>query len=443
MTHDAPALGTVFLITIGSVVAALLSAEQWLAWLLLGATLIVPLGFSSIREDWRLATVVYLVIACHHGLAFLLTFGEFRPIDLWDASYFDHLASQAAQGVRGNFGEVQVSWALGYRTYVNLLSGVYVVNNDFFTGAQVSVLFAVVALLLSIQIAREVNVPTERLWWVACAGGIPGSLIFFSVTYRESCQIFFLILAVWAAIRMLSQGEARWWFVFGVALMCLGILHKALFLYSLFVVIVTIMFVVFTEQRTLAWWGKAIGVGAGIVLCVAGVIAWATPEFLRFLEPLIRLIDVDILERITIYRERMVNWGSPRTDYGLFYDWTDWSHTVVTLGSIYLHYLFSPFDGITRWVDLYAVAESWMRFTLIAVVGVGLFQAPRGERKLLLFLLIIYLSLTLLWSMGTTNYGQALRHHTMTNWVLFILFTAVVSRTGRLSVGLRRAGRAI
>ena len=81
MTHDDPALGTVFLIAIGSVVTALLSAEQWLAWLLLGATLILPLGFASIRDDWRLATVVYLVIACHHGLAFLLTFGEFRPID--------------------------------------------------------------------------------------------------------------------------------------------------------------------------------------------------------------------------------------------------------------------------------------------------------------------------------------------------------------------------
>jgi hypothetical protein len=155
------------------------------------------------------------------------------------------------------------------------------------------------------------------------------------------------------------------------------------------------------------------------------------------------LIGTDVLERITFYRERMVNWGSPRTDYGLFYDWTDWSHTVVTLGSIYLHYLFSPFDGITRWVDLYAVAESWMRFTLLAVVGIGFFRIPRGERKLLLLLLVFYLSLTLLWSMGTTNYGQALRHHTMTNWVLFILFTAVVSRTGRLSVGLRRAGRAI
>ena len=438
MTHADSTLGTVFLISIGSVLAALLSAEQWLAWLLLGATLIVPLGFASIRDDWRLATVVYLVIACHHGLAFLLTFGEVRPIDLWDATYFDTLASFAAEGAEGSS-----TWELGYLMYVNVLSGIYDINNAFFTGAEVSVLFAVIGLLLMIQIAREIKVPDERLWWVALAGFIPGSLIFFSITYRESLLTFFLLLSVWTAIRVLQQEDHRWWLLFAGALVAMGILHKALFLYSLFVVIVTIMFIIFAEQRTLTWWGKAIGVGAGVVLCVSGVIAWATPEFLRFLEPAVRLIDIDILERITFYRERMVNWGSPRTDYGLFYDWTDWSHTVVTLGSIYLHYLFSPFDGITRWVDLYAVAESWMRFTLIAVVGGGFFRIPRSERKLLLLLLVFYLSLTLLWSMGTTNYGQALRHHTMTNWVLFVLFTAVVSRTGRLPVGLRRAGRAI
>ena len=438
MTHAAPALGTVFLITIGSVVAALLSAEQWLAWLLLGATLIVPLGFSSIRDDGRLATVVYLVIACHHGMAVLLTFEEFRPIDLWDATYFDTLASWAAEGSEGS-----LTWELGYLMYVNVLSGIYDINNAFFTGAEASVLFAVIGLLLIIQIAREIKVPDQRLWWVALAGFIPGSLVFFSITYRESLMTFFLLLSVWAVIWVLQQEDLRWWFLLVAALFAMGVLHKAMLLYSLFMVIVTIMFVVFMEQRTLAWWGKAIGVGAGILLCVAGVIAWATPELVNFLEPAVRLIDIDILERIAFYRERMVNWGSPRTDYGLFYDWTDWSDSVVTFGSIYLHYLFSPFDGITQWVDLYAVAESWMRFMLIAVAGVGFFRIPRGDQKLLLLLLIFYMSLTLLWSMGTTNYGQALRHHTMTNWVLFILFTAVVSRTGQVSVGLRRVGRAI
>ncbi|MDG2077877.1 MAG: hypothetical protein P8J24_15085, partial [Arenicellales bacterium] len=242
MTHDAPALGTVFLIAIGAVVAALLSAEQWLAWLLLGATLIVPLGFASIRDDGRLATVVYLVIACHHGMAVLFTFGEFRPIDLWDATYFDTLASWAVESSEGS-----LTWELGYLMYVNLLSGIYDINNAFFTGAEISVLVAVIALLLMIQIAREIKVPDERLWWVALAGFIPGSLIFFSVTYRESLQVFFLLLSLWAALRILKEQDRRWWILFAVALVLMGTLHKVLLLYSLFVVVLTMMFILFTK----------------------------------------------------------------------------------------------------------------------------------------------------------------------------------------------------
>ena len=72
---------------------ALLGSEHWLGWLLVGLTLVLPLGAASVRSDWRLATVVYLVIGCQHGFAFLMTFGKFRPLDLWDASYFDTFSS--------------------------------------------------------------------------------------------------------------------------------------------------------------------------------------------------------------------------------------------------------------------------------------------------------------------------------------------------------------
>ena len=434
MTDDRSTLGTVWLVSLGAVFAGLLSPDQWLAWLLLGLTLILPLASTSIRDDYRLTMTVYLVIACHHGLAVLVVFEHFRPLDLWDAFYFDHMASQSAQVLGG-----MVTWELGFRTYVNILKGVYLVNDHFFVGAELSILFAVAALLLTIEIAREIKVPKEKLWWVAVAGLIPGSLIFFSVTYRESCQLFFLVVSVWAAIRMLNRGEVRWWALFAAALVCMGILHKALAVYLFFMILLMMVFMVVMSERSFARWGISLGILSGVV----GVIVWVIPEFVGFLEPFIRLIDLDGFDRITTYRERMVNHGAPRTAYKLVSDWSDLPGIVTTLGSIYLHYLFAPFNGITRWIDLYAIAEAWMRFVLMAVVGVGFFRVPRGERRLLLFLLIVYLSLTLLCSMGTTNYGQALRHHTMTNWVLFILFTAVVSRTGRLFVGLRRAGRAI
>ena len=41
-------------------------------------------------------------------------------------------------------------------------------------------------------------------------------------------------------------------------------------------------------------------------------------------------------------------------------------------------------------------------------------QIPRG----LGYLLIIYFVVTATWSLGTTNYGQAFRHNSITDWIL-------------------------
>jgi len=34
--------------------------------------------------------------------------------------------------------------------------------------------------------------------------------------------------------------------------------------------------------------------------------------------------------------------------------------------------------------------------------------------------LIIYFSMTLLWSTGTVNYGTSIRHHILSNWIIII-----------------------
>ena len=35
--------------------------------------------------------------------------------------------------------------------------------------------------------------------------------------------------------------------------------------------------------------------------------------------------------------------------------------------------------------------------------------------------LVVYFAMTLIWNIGTTNHGQALRHHMMTDWLLLLV----------------------
>ena len=98
----------------------------------------------------------------------------------------------------------------------------------------------------------------------------------------------------------------------------------------------------------------------------------------------------------------------------------------MTLINIYLHYLFAPWLGIERWVDVYAVAESWMRIILLAGIVVntpGIFRERKGG---VVFIFLLYLGLTALWAMGTTNYGQGVRHHVLTNWMLVMVAVASI-----------------
>lgn len=45
-------------------------------------------------------------------------------------------------------------------------------------------------------------------------------------------------------------------------------------------------------------------------------------------------------------------------------------------------------------------------------------RSPAGIPR---FLLILYFSMSLLWAMGTINYGTAMRHHIVPFWILVVL----------------------
>jgi hypothetical protein len=42
------------------------------------------------------------------------------------------------------------------------------------------------------------------------------------------------------------------------------------------------------------------------------------------------------------------------------------------------------------------------------------------KRRIWGLFLIIYFSMTFLWSTGTVNYGTSIRHHLLTNWIIVI-----------------------
>ena len=402
-------------ITSLALLAALTNADQWFGWILVGLTLMVPLASHEIRSEYRLLSTFYMVLASQQLMVIALTFMDFRPIDLWDATYFDSLASSFSYNDSSS-----LTWEVGYVFYVNILSLVYKLNDRLFVGAEFSVLLVTVSQVVIAHIAITMGIPRHRVWWVCLSGLIPASILFFSTPYREALQLLLLALAILGATKLIIERDRVWIVLLVPAIIFFGCLHKALMVYAGVFISLTMCWFVCIDYR------RSTRMGA-MVLVVTGSVFYAwNPVLSSAFEPLVALFNGDVVEQITFYRERMVDWGNPRTSYGIIYDWSTPVATLMTLTNIYLHYLFAPWFGIERWVDVYAVAESWMRIILLAGIAVNTPDILRERKGGVIVIFLLYLGLTALWAVGTTNYGQGIRHHVLTNWMLVMVAVASI-----------------
>ena len=61
--------------------------------------------------------------------------------------------------------------------------------------------------------------------------------------------------------------------------------------------------------------------------------------------------------------------------------------------------------------DFIVLLENLLRAVLIGMVLARIFFTSANTRKLLLFIFLSYLAHEAAWSLGTVNWGTALRHH--------------------------------
>ena len=127
---------------------------------------------------------------------------------------------------------------------------------------------------------------------------------------------------------------------------------------------------------------------------------------------------------------------------------------ILSVIKMYGYYLFAGFSWrFDKLVDVYASIEAIFRVTLIYFSVLGWCKAVGLQKRLLGLMLVLYISMTLLWAMGTTNYGTAMRHHLVSWWIIVILgvpplmaqlqhvWLGVVRRPGLISQDITRLKR--
>jgi len=396
--------------------------SDWPGWVLIFLSFFIVYKFWKVKKDKKLTIAIGFVLLLHHFMAiinaYFFTFPGAEP----DPVNFQGLAIEWAAG-----GKLLLS--VGTNFYAQLLGIFYrIFEPSQLFGEELSILAFLLSCFILIKIIELLNISKYTVLLLLIYGLLPTNLIFCSKILRESYQILFFMLSVYWGLRFhLKPAKGAMIFcVFSALIM--GLFHKALILYALFLVPVLFLFfpqqvssLLSNRQRFL----KRRWISVGLVLIiVVGIFIVGNLDSVKGLGVMRTFLSGKGLKYAAEYRTKLMFGDAPnaRANYGIMLDVSSPISLMKSVWLVYIYYLLAPFPWqVTNLLDLYGVAESLLRFLLITFSIISWYRADGVQHRIWGLLLVIYFSMTFLWAMGTVNYGTSIRHHILTNWIIIIL----------------------
>jgi len=375
-------------------------------------------------------TVLAVLITVYHVVAVLNSYYVELPGNRPDSETFHEIAGSIAEQAEFRFGP-------DYVFYVNLLAVVYfVTSSSYILASQLSVLAMVSGLLVLDRILELHRVPA-RAWILFVVGFIPSYVMIGPTPMREAWELMFLVLMLYFGLQLaVHLGTKEIAGLFASTFM-FGVFHKGLLFAGAAIALVSISIAISARGAPLSR-ADVLRLGVPFALLVGAIVSviYLTEAGLALVSG---LLDKDLFWTIWHYRTSVDNIGAPRTAYGVEFEFESTLQALLSMLSAYGYYLFYPLRPIAdnQPADLYAILEVWGRLALMAVIVVSWLRAGWRGTPFVWLLAVSYAVLTFVWALGTTNYGQAIRHHILTNWILVVLAGYMIPREARPVAGVR------
>jgi hypothetical protein len=402
---------------------------------LFGLLVVLAGTYGFVRQDWGGWTLLYAALAVvaldpgvgrYRGqrqlvLAAVLTRATAALYHVFVAPLpgmgYDVVSFHGSAMTRCVRGE-PFSLAVGTEFYKDVLEALYIVTGPSpLAGQALSVLAGAASCLVFVRLLDTLEIGRGRLLLVALFGFLPSAVIFSSVTLRESFELLFFMLGVFLGVRGRLRDQ-RWLLLASAAsFVLMGMFHQILLFFAPGAIAVVLLWPLSrkkSSRKQLA--ARAVLAGAGVALVVAVVVFIPA----RAGDDYIEMLDRGVLDALAKYRAAVES-SEPRTSFGVDIDISSVPRMLASTGRVYFYYLFSPFPTrVENKEDAYAAAEAALRALLLFGAVFGAVRSRGLMRRLVLLLLAYYLSMSFVWTLGATNYGQAMRHHVLTNWLLFL-----------------------
>lgn len=326
----------------------------------------------------------------------------------FDAQSFHFLASEIAKDA--SFTHFQVTWI-----YPQFLGIFYLLTTDsIFLGSLLSCFIWALSgsilsksmNLLSIKMADQVKV-------LLIYAFLPTSILFTAVTLREPYQLLFVNLMIYAALKISFRATILNWVILILACIGAGFLHGGLMICAFFFVLLMIFFKSTNQLKSLSLVKILLYGSISLVSIYYLLLAIGDLTTYSFNSGMIETIE-NFNDRASSLDSR-TNYKTPLSFFGI----GDISLFIIT--SI-IGYLFEPFLWhIQNIGDLILAFEGILRGYLIYRVFQTLLIAANPNRNLLLLVFFLYLALTIVFAIGTVNWGTSARHNLLTLGPLLLL----------------------
>ena len=300
--------------------------------------------------------------------------------------------------------------------YPSLLGVFYFITTDsLFLGGAFSALGWLASAFILLRIMRILSFKMSNQWRVMLIYAlIPTSLMYTSVTLREPFQLLFINLALYAALKIYFHRSNAHWPVLFLAAVGMGALHGALLASGIFIIVGT-LFLLTTRNRKGISFTKVVLVTPIVILCLFYGFLLFTSVSHAMEDGLSVAVQTYQLGTLSVVEQR----ANYRTDVEI----NGLGGLILSLPSFLFQYLFEPMPWkIGSMVDVVALLENMLRFWLIwnalkylvgSYLNKPMFVAHNyfGYERCILFIFLSYLIMETLWSLGTSNWGTATRHH--------------------------------
>ena len=312
--------------------------------------------------------------------------------------------------------------------YTYILGIFYFITTDsLFLGSALSALGWLASAFILLRIMRILSFEMSNQWRVMLIYAlIPSSLMYTSVTLREPFQLLFINLALYAALKIYFHRSIAHWLVLFLAAVGMGALHGALLASAIFIIAGT-LFLLTTRNRKGVSFTKFVLVSPILILCL----------FYGFLLFMNLSSYGDRLEdglgfAIQKYQEGTMA-AEQRASYRTDIEINGLGELILSLPSFLFQYLFEPMPWkISSILDVVVLLENMLRFWLIwnalkylvgSYLNQPMFVARNylGNKRFIFFIFLSYLVMEILWSLGTSNWGTASRHHVPSLGLLLVV----------------------